>query len=86
MEDILTENTEVRFMSRKGQHDKIGILQSCHEPVCKMDSVEQTYQSVNDVMSVWVMAWIAALTSNEVHDLVLTLTGYAGVRDYDLKL
>ena len=51
-----------------------------------MDSIEQTYQSVNDVMSVWVMAWIAALTSNEVHDLVLTLTGYAGVRDYDLKL
>jgi len=44
------------------------------------------YKSVDDMTGVWIVGWLQSLETNELHDLVLSLTRNSGVRDDDLDL
>jgi hypothetical protein len=45
-----------------------------------------TYQTIDDVPSIRVVACICPLSANVIHNLVLALTRDAGVRDDDFEL
>jgi hypothetical protein len=85
-EHILTENSEMGFMGGEREHDEISILQG-RSVVTKNPMVKaRTYQTVNNVLSVGVVTAVCALTTYEIHDLMLSLTRDAGVGKVNLHL
>lgn len=53
---------------------------------CSKNTRFNTYQAINDVVDVRVVAGITALAPDELHDLVFSFPGDAGVRNDDLEL
>lgn len=56
------------------------VLSECH------GKQRQTYETVDDMLGVWVIVRLYTLLADKVHDLMFTFTRYRSVRDDDCEL